>query len=105
MNEYLVNMRMYVDCLIESYVLKSDLHSMSKKEVNRLLVIDYNWDNNHASVGDDITLHVDIDVLISMNNEFEKINAIEITGISDGTCLYCPDYPEDDDYDDFGDDV
>ena len=98
---FLISLKVNIDCSIESYLLKTDLQTMSKKEIKRLNIINSDWDNTHISVEDFVVLEIDIDVLCVINEGLIKINAIEITEVSDGNCPYCPDYPDDEDDEDY----
>jgi|GEM_PF-1756529 len=98
-NRYLVTVKLLADCEIESYVLKTDLQALSKKEFKWYVVLESDWDNLHSSVLDVVTLHIDVDVLLDINDDAIVINALDITDISNGSCPYCPDYPDDDDDD------
>ena len=84
---------------------KYELASLSKKEFKYINISNSNWDEHCVSIGNDVHLDIDVEVLLTiMKSETDsagseiKISAIEIDSISDSSyCPYCPDYDEEDD--------
>lgn len=103
--EYRIQLKAGAYIAFDSYMRKSELASLSKKELRYINISNPNWKKHCVLIENDVHLDIDVEVLLTiMKSETDsvdseiKISAIEIDSISDSSyCPYCPDYDEEDD--------
>lgn len=96
-NEYRVQLRADAFIIFDSYIKKSELASLSKRELKYINISNSNCNEHYASIENDVNLDIDIEVLLTITESEINVLAIEIDNISDSSyCLYCPDYDEED---------
>ncbi|HEX8932208.1 MAG TPA: PIN domain-containing protein [Patescibacteria group bacterium] len=99
-NEYLITTKVDAYCTINSYLLKSEISAMTKKEVNKIDIANSEWNEHYALIENNVLLNIDIEVLLMLTESFVEIKSIEISDISDASyCPYCPSYDEDEEDD------
>jgi len=103
-NEYRIQLKAGANITFDSYMNKSELASLSKKDLKNINISNSNWNEHCLSIENDVYLDVDVEVLLTITESETysaypeiKISVIEIDSISDSSyCPYCPDYDEED---------
>jgi len=99
-NEFFIETQLLSDCIIHSYIAKSELKSFSKKELRNINIVNLSFDKSTAVLEDLVPLRIEVTVVFQ--KDIGKIKSFEIKDISYSSyCHYCP-YPDDYDEDDGG---
>ena len=98
-NEYRVQAKLRAISYINSFIFKSELAAMSNKEYKKLNITNSDWNKYYVLVENDIPLDIDVEIVLSIEESSNiprvKLEAIEISNISDSSyCPYCPDYDD-----------
>jgi hypothetical protein len=103
-DEFRVQLRLHAFSCIYSYIYKSELAAMTKKEFKRINITNPDWNKHYAAVENEVGLDIDVEVLLILNeadnNANVKIETIEVSDVSDSSyCPYCPNYEKEEEDD------
>lgn len=87
-NEYLLEIHFDAICLIESFIYKSELATMSENDLGETRIKNSNFNDRYALAETGIGLKIDIETIF--NVDMKTFSSFNISNISDYNCLYCP---------------
>lgn len=102
--EYRIQLSASAYIIFNSYIKKSELALLSKKELKHINILNSNWNYCLASIENNVILNIEVEVLLTItqygtnSTDFMiKLSTIELADISDSSyCPYCPEYDEED---------
>lgn len=97
-NEYLLEIQTDSLCNIKSFIFKSELATMNKKDLGDSILINPDWNEHYACAETEMYIKINIEAIY--NTSEKTLKSYEISNISDYYCPFCPDYDDDEDSDD-----